>query len=146
MKNLRHLVVTLSHRGGFAPRLIIAKKGEERPSPAQAIKLLRIDIEPDREESVQVVEVKPVLLSKPQTQREMTGDQRARLISQWATRFYDMTESWNGPPGMQLAYLFAAIARGSYVALTRNSALVRLLRQEIVPANNPIWRFIQIEE
>ncbi len=144
MKNLRHFVVTPSHRDGFTPGLIIAKKG--RPSPAQAIRLLRIDIEPGRKESVQVVEVKPVLLSEPRTKREMTGDQRARLIAKWASRFYDMTESWNGPLGMQLAYLFAAIARSSHVALTRNSARVRLLRQETVPANNPIWRFIQIEE
>ncbi len=146
MKNPRHFVVTLSHRDGFTPGLIIAQKGEEKPGPAQAIKLLRMDIEPGREEFIEVVEVKPFLLSKPRIKREMTGDQRARLIAKWASRFYDITASWKGPLGMQLAYLFVAMARGSHVALTRNSALVRLLRQEPVPANDPVWRFIQIEE
>ena len=73
----------------------------------------------------------------------MTGGQRARLIAKWATRFYDITESWNWPIGMQLAYLFAAMARGSHVALRRNSALVRLLRQEACPRTS-IWRFTRL--
>ena len=61
-------------------------------------------------------------------------------------RLYDMTASWQGPIGMQLAYLFAAMARGSHVALKRHSALVRLLRQEAVPASDLIWKYIRIEE
>src|ERR1039458_4331401 len=56
-------------------------------------------------------------------------------------------ECWNfiyckeknkGPIGMQLAYLFAAMAGGSHVALNRHSALVRLLRQQAVPTSDPI--------
>ena len=97
-------------------------------------------LEPEREEFVEVTEVAPVLLTKPRRNRKMTGGQRARLIAQWARRLYDMTASWQGPIGMQLAYLFAAMARGSHVALNRQSALVRLLRQEAVPASDPIWR------
>jgi hypothetical protein len=46
---------------------------------------------------------------------------------------------------MQLAYLFAAMAGGSHVALNRHSALVRLLRQQAVLTSDPIWRFIKIE-
>jgi len=106
--------------------------------------LLQLDV--DREEFVEVTEVAPVFLSKPRRNLKVTEGQRARLIAQWAGRLYDMTASWQGPIGMQLAYLFAAIARGSHVALKRHSALVRLLRQEAVPASDPIWKYIQIEE
>lgn len=146
MKNLRHFVVTHSHRHGVTTGVIIAQRAEGKPSPAQAVKLLRLDVDPGREEFVELVEVSPVFLSKPQSNPRTIEDRRARLIAQWATRFYDLTESWNGPLGMQLAYLFAAIARGSYVALAPNSALVRLLRQAVVPSNDPVWQFLRIEK
>ena len=146
MKSLRHFVVTHAHRHDVTTGLIIAQRAEGKPSPAQAVKLLRLDVDSGREESIEVVEVAPVFLSKPHRNPKTIKDQRARLISQWATRFYDMTESWNGPLGMQLAYLFAAIARDSYVALAPNSALVRLLRQAAVPSNDPVWKFLRIEK
>lgn len=76
-----------------------------QPTPAQAIKLLQLDFDPAREEFVEVTEVAPVFLSKPRRNLEITGDQRARLIAQWAKRLYAITESWKGPIGMQLAYL-----------------------------------------
>jgi hypothetical protein len=146
VKNPRHFVVTHSHRHGVTTSLIIGEKGKEEPSPAQAIKLLQLDFDPAREEFVEVTEVAPVFLSKPRRSLEITGDQRARLIAQWAKRLYAITASWKGPIGMQLAYLFAAMAGGSHVALNRHSALVRLLRQQAVPTSDPIWRFIKIEE
>lgn len=55
--------------------------------------------------------------------------ERLQLIRKWADRLYANTETWKGSLGTELAYLFAAIARGSHVALTRRSALVRLLRR-----------------
>ena len=64
MKSQRHFVVTHSHRHGVTPGLIIAQKGGEKPGPAEAIKLLRMDVEPGREEFVEVIEVSPVFLSK----------------------------------------------------------------------------------
>ena len=146
VRNPRHFVVTHSHRHGVTTGLVIGEKGQRKPTPAEAIKLLQLDFEPDREEFVEVTEVAPVFLSKPRRNRKMTGGQRARLIAQWAGRLYDITASWQGPIGMQLAYLFAAMARGSHVALKRHSALVRLLRQEAVPASDPIWKYIRIEE
>jgi len=146
VSNPRHFVVTHSHRHGVTTGLIIGEKGQNKPTPAQVIKLLQLDFEPDREEFVEVTEVAPVFLSKPRRNLKVTEGQRARLIAQWAGRLYDMTASWQGPIGMQLAYLFAAMARGSHVALKRHSALVRLLRQEAVPASDPIWKYIQIEE
>jgi hypothetical protein len=108
--------------------------------------LLRLDFDPAREEFVEVTEVAPVFLSKPRRNLEITGDQRARLIAQWSKRLYAITASWKGPIGMQLAYLFAAMAGGSHIALNRHSALVRLLRQQAVPTSDPIWRFIKIEK
>lgn len=146
MKNLRHFVVTYSHRHGATTGLIIARRAEVKPSPAQAVKLLRLDVDPGRKEPVEVIEVSPVFLSRPHSNPRTIKEQRARLIAQWATRFYDLTESWNGPLGMQLAYLFAAIARGSHVALAPNSALVRLLRQAAVPSNDPVWQFLRVEK
>jgi hypothetical protein len=146
VKKARHFVVTHSHRHGVTTGLVIGEKGQKQPTPAEAIKLLQLDYEPAREEFVEVTEVAPVLLTKPRRHRTMTGGQRARLIAQWARRLYDITASWRGPIGMQLAYLFAAMARGSHVALNRQSSLVRLLRQEAVPASDPIWRYIRIEE
>jgi hypothetical protein len=146
VKKSRHFVVTHSHRHGVTTGLVIGEKGQKEPTPAEAITLLKLDYEPAREEFVEVTEVAPVLLAKSRRHRKMTGGQRARLIAQWARRLYDITASWQGPIGMQLAYLFAAMARGSHVALKRHSALVRLLRQEAVPASDPIWKYIQIEE
>ena len=108
--------------------------------------MLQLDFEPDREEFIELTEVTPVFLSKLRRNPEMTGGQRVRLIAQWAGRLYDITASWQGPIGMQLAYLFAAMARGSHVALKRHSALVRLLRQEAVSASDPIWKYVRIEE
>ena len=138
--------MTHSHRHGVTTGLVIGQKGQRKPTPAESIKLLQLDFEPDREEFVEVTEVAPVFLSKPRRNLKVTGGQRARLIAQWAGRLYDMTASWQGPIGMQLAYLFAAMARGSHVALKRHSTLVRLLRQEGVPTSDPIWKYIRIEE
>ena len=146
VSNPRHFVVTHSYRHGVTTGLVIGEKGVGKPTPAQVIKLLQLDFDPDREEFVEVTEVAPVFLSKPPRNLEMTEGQRARLIAQWARRLYDITASWQGPIGMQLAYLFAAMARGSHVALKRQSALVRLLRQEAVPASDPIWKYIRIEQ
>ena len=146
MNTPRHFVVTHSHRHGVTTSLIIGEKGKEEPSPAQAIKLLKLDFDPAREEFVEVTEVAPVFLSKPRRNLKITGNQRARLIARWAKRLYAITASWKGPIGMQLAYLFAAMAGGSHIALNRHSALVRLLRQQAVPTSDPIWRFIKIEE
>jgi len=146
VKTARHFVVTHSHRHGVTTGLVIGGKGQKQPTPTEAIKLLQLEFEPEREEFVEVTEVAPVLLTKPRRNRTMAGGQRARLIAQWARRLYDMTASWQGPIGMQLAYLFAAMARGSHVALKRHSALVRLLRQEGVPTSDPIWKYIRIEE
>ena len=146
VKNPRHFVVTHSHRHGVTTGLVIGGKGAGKPTPAAVIKLLQLDFEPDREEFVEVTEVAPVFLSKPRRNLGMTGGQRARLIARWARRLYDITASWKGPIGMQLAYLFAAMAGGNHVALNRHSALVRLLRQQAIPISDPIWRFIKIEE
>ncbi len=75
-----------------------------------------------------------------------SNSQRLRLITKWADRLYAKTETWKGPLGTELAYLFAAIARGRHVALSRRSALVRILRREGVSAKDGIWKHIVIEE
>lgn len=77
--------------------------------------------------------------------KRANNSQRLRLITKWADRLYAKTETWKGPLGTELAYLFAAIARGRHVALPRRSALVRLLRREDVSAKDRIWRHIVVE-
>ena len=93
-----------------------------------------------------MTEEKPVFMTKSCPKRGMSGEQRSRLIAKWAKRLYDITASWRGPIGMQVAYLFAAMASGNHVALNRKSALVRLLHQADVPRRDPVWRFIRIEK
>ena len=78
--------------------------------------------------------------------RSVNGSERLRLITKWADWFYTKTETWKGSLGTELAYLFAAIAGGRHVALSRRSALVRLLRREGVSAKDEIWKHIVIEE
>jgi hypothetical protein len=71
---------------------------------------------------------------------------RLRLIAYWAGRLYTSTESWRGSLGMEIAYLFAAIARNQKISLKPRSSLVRLLRCERITSRNPIWKFIVLED
>jgi hypothetical protein len=146
MRNLRYFVVTHCHRHGATTGLIIGEERQKKPSEAEAVKLLKLNFEPDQEEFIHVTEEKPVFMTKSCPKRGMSGEQRSRLIAKWANRLYDITASWRGPIGMQLAYLFAAMASGNHVALNRKSALVRLLQDADVSSSDPIWRFIRIEE
>lgn len=143
---LAHFVVVHTHRHGITTGLIVGKRGQRKPTPAETAKLLRLHFEPQREETIEVTEEKPVFIGKPSSGKERaSSSQRLRLITKWADRLYAKTETWKGPLGTELAYLFAAIARGGHIALTRRSALVRLLRREGVPATDQIWKHIVIE-
>ncbi len=146
MIKLTHFVVVHTHRHGITTGLIIGGRGQRKPTPEEAAKLLRLHFEPQREETLEIAEEKPVFIGKARGGKQGANDsQRLRLIIKWADRLYATTETWKGSLGTELAYLFAAIARGRHVALTRRSALVRLLRRAAVSANDPIWRHIVIE-
>ena len=135
-----------THRHGITTGLIIGRRGQRKPTADEAAILLRLKFEPEREETIEITEEKPVFIGKPRLHKKgMNRSERLRLITKWADRLYAKTESWKGPLGTELAYLFAAIARGSHVALTRRSALVRLLRREHVPVADQIWNYIVIE-
>lgn len=147
MIKLTHFVVVHTHRHGITTGLIIGRRGQRKPTADEAAKLLRLHFEPQREETLEIAEEKPVFVGKAHGGKKGANDsQRLRLITKWADRLYAKTETWKGSLGTELAYLFAAIARGSHVALTRRSALVRLLRREAVPAKEEIWKHIVIEK
>jgi hypothetical protein len=143
---LTHFVVVHTHRHGITTGLIIGGRGQRKPTADEAAKLLHLHFEPQREETIEITEAKPVFIGRSGLNKKgIRKSERLQLISKWADRFYANTETWKGSLGTELAYLFAAIARGSHVALTRRSALVRLLRRERVPAGDAIWKHIVIE-
>lgn len=146
MSKLSHFVVVHTHRHGITTGLIIGRRGQRKPTADEAVKLLRLHFEPLREETIEIIEEKPVFIGKTNLGKDgVNNSERLRLITKWADRLYAKTETWKGPLGTELAYLFAAIARGRHVALTRRSALVRLLRREDVSTKDRIWKHIVIE-
>lgn len=135
-----------THRHGVTTGLMIGPCGQRKPTADEAVKLLRLNFEPQREETLEIIKEKPVFIGKSRADKKgINKAQRLQLITRWADRLYAKTETWKGSLGTELAYLFAAIARGRHVALTRRSALVRLLRREGVPAGDRIWKHIVIE-
>ena len=70
---------------------------------------------------------------------------RLCLIARHANHFYQSTETWSGTLGMEIAYLFAAIAQNQQVQLNRRSSLLKLLRRIQVSPEDLIWKFIRIE-
>lgn len=141
-----HFVVVHTHRHGITTGLIVGRGGQRKPTADEAAKLLRLDFEPQREETIEIAEENPVFIGKARRDKKRANEsQRLRLITKWADRLYAKTETWKGSLGTELAYLFTAIARGGHVTLTRRSALVRLLRREGVSAKEEIWRHIVIE-
>lgn len=146
MSKLTHFVVVHKHHHGITTGLIVGQRGQRKPSADEAAKLLRLHFEPQHEETIEIAEEKPVFIGKAHDRKKRATDsQRLRLIIKWADWFYAKTETWNGALGSELAYFFAAIARGHQVALTRRSPLVRLLRREGISAKDQIWRHILIE-
>jgi len=143
---LTHFVVVHTHRHGITTGLIIGGRGQRKPTADEAAKLLHLHFERQREETIEITAEKPVFIGKASGDKKRANNsQRLRLITKWADRLYAKTETWKGPLGTELAYLFAAIARGRHVALPRRSALVRLLRREDVSAKDRIWRHIVVE-
>lgn len=146
MSKLIHFVVVHTHRHGITTGLIIGRRGQRKPTTEEATRLLGLHFEPQREETIEIAEEKPVFIGKSSAGETRVSDlRRLRLITKWAGQLYAKTETWKGPLGTELAYLFAAIARGRHVALTPRSTIVRLLRREGVSASDPIWRHIVIE-
>lgn len=126
--------------------MIIGGRGQRKPTADEAAKLLHLHFERQREETIEITEEKPVFVGRRGVDKNgMHKSERLQLISKWAERFYANTETWKGSLGTEIAYLFAAIARGRHVALSRRSALVRLLGREGISAGDEIWKHIVIE-
>ena len=76
---------------------------------------------------------------------KLTREERLLLIEEVYTKLILATESFEpGNIGMELAYLFGAIAKCNLCEWSGNSAIVQLLQQNF-HQNHPVWRFIEIE-
>ena len=72
---------------------------------------------------------------------------RLELIKEWSDWFYARTDSFEGELGLQLAYLWPAIAKAHKIEVSPSSAIVRVLEQFHVPPHSPIWDYIdQVED
>lgn len=69
---------------------------------------------------------------------------KVQLIKDWSQWFYDHSNSFESRVGAQLAYLYAAIANGTYVELKKHCALVRVLRDNNIPKTDDIWGYIKV--
>lgn len=80
-----------------------------------------------------------VALEKPEKPIEITS-----FIEWWSDWFYNHTETFNGSLGRQLAYLWPAIVKDNQIEVTSRSSIVRVLREDGVPEDDHIWRYIDV--
>lgn len=73
-----------------------------------------------------------------------SGDEVIDFIALWSDWFYENTTTFNGAIGRSLAYLWPAIAKGNQIEVTRQHAIVRLLRSKNVHPDDPIWTYLDI--
>lgn len=82
--------------------------------------------------------------------KKKTAEEKVEFIKKWSDWFYQHTDSFghgNYPGdilGVDLAYLYAAICRGTYVELYKNTELVELLKANDIPKDNDIWSYIKV--
>lgn len=83
----------------------------------------------------------------------MTAQERLDLIIKWSDWFYASVESFSsevsGELGMQLAYLWAAIAKGNQIECDPSSDLINCMKgragyRNRVPFDAEIWKYIDI--
>ena len=73
--------------------------------------------------------------------------ERLELIKEWSDWFYARSETFAGELGLQLAYLWPAIAKAHKIEVSPNSTIVKTLHHFRVPKHSPIWEYIdQVEE
>lgn len=86
--------------------------------------------------------------SKPQ---RTSAEERIRIICKWSHWFYDRTKSYAhemaGDLGMELAYLWAAIAEDSHYLVhnTKECEVLAILAGFRVPRSEDIWKYIRAE-
>lgn len=73
-----------------------------------------------------------------------SNTKKIELIKHWSQWFHDHSSSFESRVGSQLAYLYAAIAKDTYVELKKHSALVRVLRDNDIQKTDDIWGYIKV--
>jgi hypothetical protein len=78
-----------------------------------------------------------------------TENERLAVIREWSDWFYERTNSYSpevaGDLGMELAYLWAAIAHGTFFVVDnpKECEVVALLAGFRVPKSATIWKYIK---
>lgn len=80
-----------------------------------------------------------------------TDPERLALIRKWSDWFYAHTESFTGKLGLQLAYLWAAIAKAHKIEVGPHDPVVETLKRQypkepVIAKNDSIWDYIDITE
>lgn len=68
---------------------------------------------------------------------------RMRLIEEVSDKLYVETGTFEGQLGLDLAYLYPAIAKGTYVEWDADSGTLELFR-ELFPEDHDVWLNIQV--
>lgn len=68
--------------------------------------------------------------------------ERMHLALHWYEWFLDHTDSFEGRLGMQLAYLWPAILKGTKIDCSERDPVVQILHLYEVPESDPIWQHI----
>lgn len=76
-----------------------------------------------------------------------TAEQKIELIQKWSDWFYSHTDSFEYDNlGVEIAYLYAAIARNSCIQIfdpEDRNPLVKLLMENAVSPSDEIWEYIE---
>ena len=75
---------------------------------------------------------------------QLTNDEKCSLIEALSDWFYDHTDSFRGALGVQLSYLYPAIIKGHQIEVSKNSAIVQLLKRNKIPDYYKVWAYIDI--
>jgi hypothetical protein len=59
-------------------------------------------------------------------------------------RFYDSSDTFRGKLGEDIAYLWAAVANGTFIEVSRRSRLVAILNSYDPSHKDRIWRYVRV--
>ena len=76
--------------------------------------------------------------------KKFTNEVRINHIKKWYKFFLNLTESWDGDLGVELAYLFGAMARGEKIDASTNSSVVDVLIENNIGPKESIWHYINL--
>jgi len=73
-----------------------------------------------------------------------TPEEKIALMIEVAEKLYGATDTFEGDVGLQLAYLYPAIAKGNYVGWEDSEKVIIELFHSLFPIGHAIWQYIKI--